>query len=299
MSAAEQKRIVIRLPTFSWSFFVDLRFLALVSALAISAGVAYWYHDVRPFISVSGARLEAFSTLLSSDVSGRIVEMGPQEGDLVKKGQMLFSLDKDSFAGKQMQARLRVDEFKEHIEKENGRIGKAMEEYLTAAGFGSEEMIKKQLSMIDEAEKKIAEAKVAFSKAKEELDLVDMQAKKMSLAAPFDGVIVKQFENVGAVVSFGSPVYLLCDRDRLWVEAEIDEKEIGLVSIGTPAKVKLAAYPNKEFFGSVSYIGPTTVSKTTLRPFMGEEKIPVKITLENASVALQPGLSAVVRLKVR
>lgn len=305
MSILEEKKIVIRLPQLHWNLFLGTRFLAFLGALILSSGFAYWYHAVRPYLSIPSARLEAFSAVLSSDAAGRISEMGPAEGDFIKKGQMLFAFDRDVLLARKTQARNVLDQLYEQIEKEKMQIGKAMESYLHATteldlGIGSSELVRKQLALMDESQSKADEARSRLSAAQTELDFADLQLKKMMLTAPFDGVILKRFENPGAVVSFGSPVYLLCDRDRLWVEVQVPESEISRISIGTPARIKLAAYPKKEFSGKVTYISPSTVSKSSSAPILGgKEKVSVKVSLENSAIALQPGLTAAVSLKVR
>jgi predicted DNA-binding transcriptional regulator len=97
--------------------------------------------------------------------------------------------------------------------------------------------------------------------SKNELGAIDLQLKKMALVAPFDGVILKRSKNPGAVVSFGDPVYILSDPNQTWIETEIADKTLGSINVGTVARIRLAAYPKKEFLGKVSYIGPATVAK--------------------------------------
>lgn len=305
MPALEEKRIVIKLPNLRWRSLFDYRFLVLFSLVIFASFFAYWFQNVRPYLKVASARIEAYSSIVNSDVAGRIVEMGPQEGDLVRKGQTLFVLDRDLLLAKQAQAKGVLDSLYEQIETEKGRIGQAMEAYLVASselelGVGSQDQVKKQLALMDEAQEKTAEAVSKIGSAKTELSFLDLQLKKMTLAAPFDGMILKRSKNPGAVVSFGDPVYVLCDLSRMWIEAEISEREIGQIGIGTPARISLPAYPKKEFVGKVAYIGPATVAKSSFAPSSGQEAmIPVQISIESGNMALRPGLSAHVRLKVR
>ena len=86
MSALEEKKIIIRLPRLEWRSFAKPRFGIAFSLLLCSALFAYWYNAIRPYLWISGAHVEAFSSIISSDLAGRITEMGPQEGDLDKIG---------------------------------------------------------------------------------------------------------------------------------------------------------------------------------------------------------------------
>lgn len=304
MSTPEEKKIIIKLPNLRWRSFLSLRFFLILSLLLFSSTFAFWFHNVRPYLWISSAHLEAFCSIINCDVAGRIIEMGPQEGDRVKKGQTLVILDRDLILAKQVQAKQSLDSIETQIEVEKGRIGQAMEAYLTATtelelGIGSHDQVKKQLALMDEAQEKTEMASSKLVVAKTELEVLDLQLRKMALTAPFDGIILKRSKNPGAVVSFGDPIYILCDPDRIWIEAEIPENEIGNIAIGTPARIRLPAYPKKELAGKVTYIGPATVAKSSLLPFSGQKvTIPIKISLENPDVALKPGLSASVGLKV-
>jgi RND family efflux transporter MFP subunit len=301
----EEKKIVIKLPDLQWSSFLSIRFLLVFSLLLFATGFAYWYQNMRPFLWISSARIESFSTILNADVAGRIVEMGPQEGDFVKRGQVLVVLDRDLILAKQAQLKGALDALNAQVELEKGRIGKAMEEYLTATselglGIETSDQVKKHLALMEEAQEKSESAFSKLTTAKAELDLLNLQVKKMSLPAPFDGVILKRSKNPGAVVSFGEPIYVLSDPDRLWIEAEISENDIGNIAIGTPARIRLVAYPKKELLGKISYIGPATLSKSSFLPFTEQkEMIPIKISIDHPDLSLKPGLSASVGLKVR
>lgn len=292
MATLEQKKIVIKLPALERRTFMFL----IIAALGFTSIFAYWYQNMRPYLWIESAHIETFSTLVSSDCAGRIVEMGPQEGDHVKKGETLFVFDRDLLLAKQAQAKRSSDALNQQVEIEKDRVGKAMEAYLIASSdldFGSQDRVKLQLELMNEAQEKSERAALQVEELKTELSLLDLQLKKTVMTAPFDGIVLKRSANPGVVVSFGDPLYLLSDPDRMWVEAEVPEHEIGQVTIGTPARVRLLAYPKKELVGSVSYIGPATVAKSS------QVFIPIKISIAKSEISLKPGLSATVALKVR
>lgn len=304
MSIPEEKKIIIQLPRLHLNSFLNFRFGIAFGILLFAATFGYWTYAIRPYLWISGAHIEAFSTLISTDMAGRIIEMGPQEGDLVKKGQILLSLDRDHLLAKQAQARRSLDSLDEQIESEKERIGIVLEDYLTATselelGIGSQEKVKRQLALMEECQEKSELASSHLAAAQAALSDLDLQLKKMTLTAPFDGIIIKRSKNPGAVIAFGEPVYVLCDPDHLWIEAEIPEKEISHILVGAPVRIQLPAYPKKELTGKVSWIGPATVAKSTLLPFSGQkETIPIKISLTNPGFSLKPGLSAHIGLKV-
>ncbi len=295
MQALEEKKIIIKLPRFHLRSFLSLRFFAIVTLLLFSSFFAYWYKAIRPFLWITSAHVEAYSSLIKSDFSGRIVEIGPQEGEKVRKGQTLFVLDRDLLFAKQAQAKLALNALIEQVDKEKGRMGKAMQDYLAAS---DDLEIKKQLAIMDEAQEKSEVAASKIPSAQTELNYLDLQVKKMCAIAPFDAIILKCSQHLGSILSFGDPVYLLCDPNRIWIDAEVPEKEISRVQINSPVRVRLPAYPNQEFAGKVAYISPATASKSSLTSAQNEN-IPIKVALDNPPQSLRPGLSASVALKVR
>lgn len=299
-----EKKIVIRIPRLEWGFFLNIRFAIALGIALFAAIFGYWYVAVRPYLWISGAHVEAFSTVISSDRSGRIVEMGPHEGDLVKKGQTLLCLDRDLLVSKQEQTKRSLESLNDQVEVEKERFGRVLEDYLSATseleiGLGSQEKVKKQLNLMEESQEKSDGVLSHLAAVQDTLADLELQLKKTALVAPFDGIILKRSKHPGAVVSFGEPVYVLCDPDRLWIEAEVPEKEISRIVVGAPVRIQLTAYSKEEMTGKVSWIGPATVAKSAPFAISGQkETIPIRISLENPSFPLKPGLSARVGLRV-
>lgn len=300
MQTSEQKKIVIKLPQLRIKSILAIGFFLL-----LLAGFAFWYRNIRPYLALSNAYVNAYSTVLSSDQAGRIVEMGPQEGDLVKKGDLLFGFEREFLLAKQAQLKTMLNQINQQIDSEKNRMAKAMDGYLAAEnrlelGIGQAGEVEKQLKIMEEAQSKSEEVQSKATPIKTELGLIQLELKKGTFLAPFDGVILKRYKNEGAVVSHGDSVYSLCDPERIWIEAEISEKQVQKVALGSLAKVRVNAYPNRVFMGKVSYIGVATKAKAEHLPFAGQSPtIPIKISLDSGDFSLMPGLSAKVALKVR
>jgi multidrug resistance efflux pump len=166
-------------------------------------------------------------------------------------------------------------------------------------GLGEQENVQKHLDFLEESQRKSEEAERRAASLQKELESAELESKKGSYFAPFDGVILKRYKNEGEVCAIGERVFSLCDLDRLWVEAEVVEAEIHKIAVGTPAVVRINAYPNKKFTGKVCYIGSATAAKSDHLPWSDRgETIPIKIALETKDPILKPGLSAKVDLKV-
>lgn len=304
MRTPETKKIVINLPRLRLSSFFSARFALILMLFSLIWGFTYWFRNIRPYFSIVDAHINAYSTIISSDVTGRIAEMGPQEGERVKKGSLLFSFDREPVLSKYNQVRSRLELLDSQAAYEKELMAHAMEGYITATnefelGMGHPEDVQKSIKSLEEAQNKSDEALLRTNAIQKELSSLESELKKGAFFAPFSGVILKRYKNEGAVCSIGDPVYTLCDLDRLWIEAEIPESHLRKISIGTPAKIRINAYPNKELKGRVVYIGDATVAKSDQLSAKEAETLPIKIFLEGKESFLKPGLSAKVELKVR
>jgi membrane fusion protein (multidrug efflux system) len=282
-------RIVIQLPQLK--IFLTPKYL--ISALFVLA-FGIWFLFVRPFIWVDAAKVEAYSSVISADIAGRLAEMGPQEGEFVKKGALLFKLDRDLALAKINAERIHIQAMQKQVAFEKDRLDKVMDDYINACaelelGICTQEKVQNLLVSMQEMQMKFETVHANLEKAQTEFSLLELEVQKMTLSAPFDGVVLKREQNPGAVVSFGAPVYILADLDRLWIDAEIPENKLGQIKIGTEARVRFHAFPGEERKGKVTWVGP----------FVGKgSKIPVKISLDKADPSLLPGLSAEVGFKV-
>ncbi len=304
MSIVEGKKITIRIPRFSWGSLLTVRFALIVFLFLSAAAFSFWYTALRPFLWISDAHVESFSAAVSSDMAGRIAEMGPDVGETVGKGKLLFALDREMILIQQRLAQDSVNGCNDEIRSEKLRMEKAMNEYLALSseseiGADYSDAIAKQLEILEDAQVKSEAAASDLTASRSKLSLLELQLRKLVFSAPFDGVVIKKGKSSGAVISYGDEIYVLSDPSRTWIEAQVPESELGRVSVGTSARIRLSAYPNKEWKGKVTWIGPATASKTSSAPFSNQkETIPIKISIEPLDRSLKPGLSAQIGLKI-
>ena len=113
--------------------------------------------------------------------------------------------------------------------------------------------------------------------------------KRMTLRSPAGGIVVEKNVVEGDRIMPGMTVYRIADLSRVWVEAEVFEKDLALVGEGQSATVSFEAYPGRSFEGRVAYVHPTvSVQSRTAR---------VRIELSNRDLALKPGMYAQILLE--
>lgn len=106
--------------------------------------------------------------------------------------------------------------------------------------------------------------------------------------SPVNGIVAEKKAVQGMRFAPGDVLYQISDLDTVWVIADVFEQDIGWVKSGAKAKVRINAYPEKTFEGTVSYVYPTLKADT--------RTIPVRLELPNPGNLLKPGMFAQVEL---
>lgn len=115
-------------------------------------------------------------------------------------------------------------------------------------------------------------------------------SKTLTLRAPASGVVVEKAVVEGDRIMPGMTLFRIADLSRVWIEAEVFEKDLAHVRTGMGALVSFEAFPGETFRGSVTYVYPTvSVQSRTAR---------VRIELPNAGLRLKPGMYAQLTLDV-
>lgn len=296
---------VIRLPR------IDLKALLtpplfLASTLILSFILfVYWYMVIHPVLWIKEARVEAFSSVLSSDTDGRLTSVIFEEGDRVERGQTLFALDREVLHARQKQLKAKVAALNEQLQNEKLRMEKAMQKYLSVSNeldftVGSSETIQKNLTILEDAQIKAEAAGAQLSALQLDETILDAQLKKMKVEAPFEGIILKKWKNIGETVSVGEKVYSLFDSKKTWITADLPEVYLSKIAVGMPVKIRLTAYPQRELLGKIAAISPVTSDKKEFLVFSGQPQfVQLTLSIDSADLFLRPGLSASVGLKVR
>jgi membrane fusion protein (multidrug efflux system) len=126
-----------------------------------------------------------------------------------------------------------------------------------------------------------------------------------SIRAPADGAIVRRIIQPGGSVEVGQPIISMWLGQNVWVEAWIDEDDIGSVDVGSEASVTFHSFPGREFTGVVDKIGLATdleipdseVPQPRFSRMRGAPVVGVVILLHDPPLDLLPGLSAVVAIR--
>lgn len=229
-------------------------------------------------VAASGKIQPETEVIISSDVSGEIIEMAVAEGDRVKAGDLLLKINPDLVESALSRAEAALNTTKANLAGSKARLAQSESQFQNAlASFDRN----KQLA----ESKVISQAEFDQAKANYEVAMADVEAAKESVRAgmfnvrsseatlkearenlgrtsiysPMNGIITKlnkeQGERVvGTAQMAGTEIMTVADLNVMEVAVEVNENDIVRVSINDTTEIEVDAYLNKTFKGIVTEI---------------------------------------------
>ena len=112
--------------------------------------------------------------------------------------------------------------------------------------------------------------------------------RTLSLRSPVTGIVMEKKAVQGMRFAAGDALYQIADLSTVWVIADVNEQDVGLITPGQKARITINAYPGKVFEGAITYVYPTLNAET--------RTVPVRVELANPGGQLKPGLFAALEL---
>lgn len=211
--------------------------------------------QLQAVLTASGYVVARRKAAVASKGTGQLVYLGVQEGDDVKKGQVIARLDdKDVVAAlERAKENLRLaeadlNEAKQNLERQKVLLEKT---FIAPAEFdAAEARYKRVLASIAAARAAVKEAEAAVENTR--------------ITAPFDGTVLSKNADIGEIVaplagaaSSRAAVVTIADLSSLELEADVSEANIPRVFANQPCEITLDAYPERRYPGYVGKIVPT------------------------------------------
>ena len=266
-----------------WFIIVGLLLTLLVGGLVgfnafRSRMIAQFFANNKPppaTVTVAEAKSEVIPNLMTavgelvavhqvnvtSDVSGRIVNIMFTAGSTVKAGSPLVQLfdgpeqaDLASFKAQATVASLSLERAKQ----------------LASRQFGPQATVDQAQAAFDQANAGIARVQAVIS--------------QKLVRAPFDGDLGVRHVEVGQFLTAGTQIVTLTDLSGLYANFTTTEKDSATLKVGQTVRVGVDAYPGKTFVGNISTIEPQINSDT--------RSIRIQATIANPDHILKPGMFA-------
>ena len=251
-------------------------------------------------VSATGKVQPETEVKISPEVAGEIIELPVQDGMAVKKGDLLVKIKPDSYKALVEQQEAAISAAKATNLQQKATMMKTEQDFKRA-----EDLFNKKLISVQEynaAQAAYDVAKNTYESSVHEIERAQAgssqardQLSKTTVYSPIDGKVTilnsKLGERMVATGQFaGTEVMRVADLAHMEARVDVNENDVVKVKVGDKASVKIDAYGERKFKGTVQQIANT--GKTTGAGTQEEvTNFEVKIRIEDRDVALRPSLS--------
>jgi HlyD family secretion protein len=244
--------------------------------------------DITSVVTANGKIIPRTDVKISAYVPAKITKLPVEEGDVVKKGQLLVQLDETQYRAAVNQTKAQLASAKASLEQAKLTFKR------------QKELFEKKLSSqerYDMAKTELDLAKARYEQAVAGLDEARYNSSKTTITSPMGGVVTSLNAEVGEIVMIGTMnnpgtvIMIVSDMSEIETEVEVDETDIAGVKVGQEAEIEIDAYPDTTFRGEVTEIGHTARisgvgTQDQVTNFL------VKVMLLDEVPSIRPGMSA-------
>lgn len=220
--------------------------------LAIIAGVLWYaYNAYSEYINNPWTRdgqVRGHVIQVAPRVSGMVTHIAVIDNQLVKKGDLLFSIDQEPFE-------IGVSQADASLERARISSRASMLEYDRLRDIHSKDSGAVSQKDLDRREANYLQSLSAIDVAEETLRMARLNLGYTDVHAAVDGYISNIDFQIGTQAVANQPLVALVDSNSFWVFGYFRESQIGQFKIGDPARVTLMAYPDQPLEGHVESLG--------------------------------------------
>ncbi len=241
--------------------------------------------SIEVTVTATGELQPVYKVDVGTQVSGIVEHIYVDFNSVVKKGQLLASLDRSNLNEQLTQAQTSVSNAKSNLTLAQQQYDRVKALYDNKAA--TQESYESAVNSLNLAKNQLKTAQSELSRAQTNLSYA-------TIYSPIDGVIMDKAVEEGQTVasSFSTPTLFTIANDltQMQVEASVDEADIGEVKAGQPVTFTVDAFPDDVFTGSVKEvrINPTVTSNVVTYT--------VIINAPNPETKLFPGMTASVTI---
>lgn len=257
--------------------------------------------SLTSIVSASGEIKPKKNVNISAQIPGRIVKIGVEEGQQVKKGDFLLQLDPSQYEAEVSRNQALINSYKADLIRAEAVLKRDESHYERQKRLYEEKLI--SLEQLEEARTQYEVSKSQYQtytfqikQAEAALQSALDNLSKTVYVSPIDGIITSlrveegEIALVGTMNNPGTVLMTIADLSVMQVEVEVDETDVVGLKIGQKAIVKVDALPDESIEGTVTEIGSSAIQTVTATQESKDFK--VVITLTDPPSVLKPGLSA-------
>lgn len=240
-------------------------------------------------VSAAGEITPAEQVSVRPEINGRIAILSVDIGDMVKKGEVLFTLD-----DRDLQIEKETEE--KNIERAKVEMEQAERSYLRNKKLFEEKLV--SLELYEDQRTKYELAKNSLSKAEKSKEQAMDKLRKTRILAPFDCTVLTRPVSIGQAVSgsagfnSGTEVLTIADLNQLIINAHINQADITRLKIDQQVEVVVEAIQGLKVQGRVERIAPQATIKNNIKGFAA------RILLRDVDPRIRPSMTANIKIPV-
>lgn len=220
--------------------------------------------SITSSINISGNVMGQHTVQLAFMVAGKINKVTREEGETIKKGALLASLDATSYQLGRNIAKAKYDEVQDEFNR--------LSEMHKSGSLSESDYVK---------------ITTGLEQAKANYLLQEKNLSDTRLYSPITGVLLKRGAEPGEIIGQGTRIFGLSDIDTVQINAAVPEGELNSLHLGDTCNVEIPSL-NRSFSGTITLIGAAAEPST--RTFT------IKIDIPNTDLTLRPGMVAEVTI---
>ncbi|NNF14636.1 MAG: efflux RND transporter periplasmic adaptor subunit [Gemmatimonadetes bacterium] len=263
--------------------------------------------DLEEIVTASGNIRARRTVDISSDVQGRVLDLYVDEGDDVVAGQTLLRLEPDQYEANLSRAEASLAQARSQEAQQTANLTQAQRDLDRLVQLRARDSLLVSRQQLDDARTRVEVQEAAVESASNGVSVavagVDESEDRLSktvFTAPMAGKVtrlnVEEGETViiGTMNNPGSLVLTISDLSVIEVVVQVDETEVSEISLGDSAGVRIDAFPDRRFEGTVTEIGNSAINPPSGQAANQQAAIDfeVVLTLAPNDAPLRPDLSA-------
>jgi len=241
-------------------------------------------------VTASGKIQPKIDVNISANVSGRILFLSAEEGDVVEKGQLLVKIEDETYSAQLQRERYILASSLASLEEARSQLKRVKE--LHQSKLASEAELETAVAVVKRFEANVDGARASVDQAEDSYS-------KTRIYSPIDGTVTRLNKEVGEMAigaTFSEDVIMIVSRlDAMEVNVEVNENDVVLVALNDDVEIEVFAIPDTTFKGTVTEIAHSGIIRN-----QGSAE---EVTNFNVTVAvtdyvpeLRPGMSATVEI---
>jgi HlyD family secretion protein len=265
--------------------------------------------DLVAVVTASGVIQPKRKVDISADISGRVIELPVEEGQLVRRGDLLLRIDPTAYQAAVRRAEAAVAQAQAQAAQARANLLQAQsaarraEQIARGEQLISSQEVEQAVTAAQVAEAQFEAARFAVQQAQATLSEARETLRKTTIVSPMDGRVTRlnieegETAIVGTMNNPGSLLLTIADLSEMEARVKVDETDVPHISFGDSVSVRIDAFPNREFPGRVTRIANSAINAaaSSLASSSAQQQsvdFEVVITLSSPPEQLRPDLSA-------